>query len=75
MTIITFFRRELTGRRLTFNIIWHGSHFGLFAYGWMLQQANQKLAILNLLQYSVWASRGAGLCLVFDGCLIFLPGG
>lgn len=37
------------------------------------QVKNEKLAGLNLLQYSVWISRGAGLVLSFDGALILLP--
>lgn len=33
-----------------------------------------RLAGLNKLQYSVWMSRGAGLCLGVDGLLLILPG-
>ncbi|KAF7289129.1 FAD-binding FR-type domain-containing protein [Mycena chlorophos] len=36
-------------------------------------ETNPKLAILNLLQYSVWVSRGAGLVLAFDGAMILIP--
>jgi len=32
-----------------------------------------RLAALNKLQYSVWISRGAGLCLGIDGLFIILP--
>ncbi|KAG0147719.1 hypothetical protein CROQUDRAFT_61327 [Cronartium quercuum f. sp. fusiforme G11] len=73
MGCLAFIKREFTGRRLVFNVIWHGIHFALFAFGWIAQKSNQKLAILNLLQYSVWTSRGAGLCLAFDGAVMFLP--
>jgi NADPH oxidase len=34
---------------------------------------NQELVALNALTYSVWISRGAGLCLSVDGTLILLP--
>lgn len=36
------------------------------------QAANQKLALLNTLRFSVWTSRGAGLVLIVDGFLIML---
>jgi hypothetical protein len=38
-----------------------------------LQITNEKLAGLNTLTFSVWMSRGAGLCLSFDATLILLP--
>ncbi|KAF8319758.1 NADPH oxidase [Clavulina sp. PMI_390] len=70
----SWFRREfLSWRRLLFNILFHGSHCALFAYGWWSQLSNEKLAGLNTLEYSVWASRGAGLALAYDGGLIMLP--
>ncbi|KAF7289419.1 FAD-binding FR-type domain-containing protein [Mycena chlorophos] len=68
-----FAREFLAPRRLAFNVIWYGLHFFLFAYGWHSQETNPKLAILNLLQYSVWVSRGAGLVLAFDGAMILIP--
>jgi NADPH oxidase 1 len=37
------------------------------------QQANQRLAALNGLTWSVWSSRGAGLVLAYDGGLILIP--
>jgi len=70
----SWFRREfLTPRRLAFNVIFYGIHFGLFAYGWYSQASNLKLAGLNTLGFSVWSSRGAGLVLAFDGGLILIP--
>jgi NADPH oxidase 1 len=36
------------------------------------QATDQKLALLNTLQFSVWISRGAGLVLAMDGFLIML---
>ncbi|KAK4054161.1 hypothetical protein OIV83_001187 [Microbotryomycetes sp. JL201] len=44
---------------------------GIFVYGWIKQDA--RLAGLNTLRYSVWISRGAGLCLGIDGLLLVLP--
>jgi len=70
----TWFQREfLTARRLAFNFLFYGSHFGIFAYGWWSQQTNVKLAGLNTLGFSVWTSRGAGLVLAYDGGLILIP--
>ncbi|KAI0031682.1 NADPH oxidase [Vararia minispora EC-137] len=67
-------RREfLTPRRFVFNVLFYGSHLMFFTLGWYLQATNEKLALLNLLQYSVWVSRGAGLVLSYDGGLILLP--
>ncbi|KAJ6551794.1 NADPH oxidase [Mycena capillaripes] len=68
-----FAQEFLAPRRLVFNVIFYGLHFFLFAYGWHSQQTNQKLAALNLLKFSVWVSRGAGLVLAFDGALILIP--
>jgi len=70
----SWFRREfLVPRRLAFNVIFYGIHFGLFAYGWYSQATNVRLAGLNSLKWSVWISRGAGLVLAFDGGAILVP--
>ncbi|KAG5636897.1 hypothetical protein H0H81_006483 [Sphagnurus paluster] len=70
----SWFQREfLTARRLVFNVLFYGSHFGLFAYGWYSQATNLRLAGLNTLGFSVWTSRGAGLVLAYDGGLILIP--
>ncbi|KAI0034013.1 NADPH oxidase isoform 1 [Vararia minispora EC-137] len=70
----SWFRREfLQPRRLIFNILFYGSHIFWFALGWYLQETNTHLSALNMLTYSVWTSRGAGLCLAYDGGLILLP--
>ncbi|CAH7685782.1 NADPH oxidase [Phakopsora pachyrhizi] len=66
-------KRQLVGRRLVFNILWCGIHISLFIIGWYKQANDQRLAILNLLRFSVWISRGSGLCLCLDGFLLFLP--
>ncbi|CAH7673330.1 NADPH oxidase A [Phakopsora pachyrhizi] len=69
----SFFSREFTGRRLVFNILFYGGHLLIFAYGWYTQLSNEKLSILNLLKFSVWSSRGAGIVLGVDGFLLLLP--
>jgi len=68
-----FHREFLVPRRLAFNVLFYGTHFALFAYGWWSQATNAKLAGLNTLKFSVWSSRGAGLVLAFDGGLILVP--
>ncbi|KAI7161677.1 NADPH oxidase [Hortaea werneckii] len=69
----SWLRAQLTTRKLLFYTLFHGLHIFLFIYGWYLQAANQKLAALNNLHFSVWFSRGAGLCLSADTLLILLP--
>ncbi|CRG90868.1 NADPH oxidase 1 [Talaromyces islandicus] len=59
--------------KFLFYLIFWGGHIGIFALGWYLQASNTKLATLNTLKYSVWISRGAGLCLSVDGALIIFP--
>ncbi|WWC62059.1 uncharacterized protein I303_104648 [Kwoniella dejecticola CBS 10117] len=71
--LIEKLKEELSGRRLIWNVIWYGTHFFIFGYGWYSQQTNAKLAALNGLKFSVWISRGAGLVLAFDGGLILVP--
>jgi hypothetical protein len=43
------------------------------AYGWYSQDTNKKLSGLNMLKFSVWSSRGAGLVLAFDGAMVLVP--
>ncbi|KAL3472146.1 FAD-binding domain-containing protein [Aspergillus californicus] len=50
-----------------------GMHFAAFAAGWWYQATSKPLDALNVLSYSVWISRGAGLVLTIDGTLILLP--
>ncbi|KAI5476017.1 hypothetical protein MNV49_000489 [Pseudohyphozyma bogoriensis] len=66
-------RRQITGQRIVFNILFYGGHAGLFAYGWHKQQSDPRLATLNTLEFSVWISRGSGLALAVDGLLLVLP--
>jgi NADPH oxidase len=74
LSIEEWFRREfLQPRRAIFNVLFYGTHIMWFAIGWWLQETNQHLVALNGLTYSVWTSRGAGLCLAYDGGLILLP--
>ncbi|CAG8706331.1 10340_t:CDS:1, partial [Cetraspora pellucida] len=65
--------KEFTLKRLTFWIFWFGSHIGLFILGFYKQKDDRSLDNLNVLGLSVWTSRGAGLCLAYDGALILLP--
>ncbi|KAB2580925.1 FAD-binding 8 [Lasiodiplodia theobromae] len=60
-------------RKLLFYFIFHGLHVFLFAFGWYKQAADDRLAALNGLKFSVWISRGAGLVLSFDVLFILLP--
>ncbi|CEO59781.1 Putative Cytochrome b-245 heavychain subunit beta [Penicillium brasilianum] len=66
-------RVDLTPTKLLFYASFWATHLGLFALGWYIQATNSKLAGLNVLQYSVWISRGAGLVLSVDATLILLP--
>ncbi|GAA5905496.1 hypothetical protein JCM8208_004299 [Rhodotorula glutinis] len=66
-------KHELSGRRLVWNLFFYVGHLLIFVYGWVKQANDARLAGLNSLQYSVWISRGAGLCLGVDGLLIVLP--
>ncbi|GAA5988021.1 hypothetical protein JCM10908_002031 [Rhodotorula pacifica] len=66
-------KHELTGRRLLWNLFFYVGHILIFLYGWQKQARDERLAALNKLQYSVWISRGAGLCLGIDGLFIVLP--
>ncbi|EOD52254.1 putative NADPH oxidase protein [Neofusicoccum parvum] len=63
----------LEPRKLIFYFLFHGLHIGLFAFGWYKQASDPRLAPLNLLRFSVWISRGAGLVLSVDTMLILLP--
>ncbi|CAG8781557.1 18675_t:CDS:1, partial [Acaulospora morrowiae] len=69
----SFLKRELAPKRLAFWIFWFGSHIGLFIFGFLKQKDDVELNNLNVLGLSVWSSRGAGLCLAYDGALILLP--
>lgn len=64
---------QLTPSKLLFYTIFHGLHIFLFILGWWLQVRDERLAPLNTLQFSVWMSRGAGLCLTVDTMIILLP--
>lgn len=74
--------------KLFFYFWFWGFHIAIFAYGWFVlkedylsfadryryyQVTSKPLAPLNVLSYSVYISRGAGLILTFDGTFILLP--
>ncbi|OJD38042.1 nadph oxidase [Diplodia corticola] len=63
----------LEPRKLVFYFFFYGLHIFMFAYGWYKQATDERLAALNLLKWSVWISRGAGLVLSLDTMLIVLP--
>jgi len=69
----SFIEREFTPKRLFFWIFWFGSHIFLFVYGFIKQKDDPELAHLTKIGLSVTVSRGAGLCLAYDGALILLP--
>ncbi|KAL8292839.1 hypothetical protein RQP46_000533 [Phenoliferia psychrophenolica] len=69
----SWWKNQLTGRRLVWNILFYVGHVAVFAYGWHKQASDPRLAALNGLKFSVWISRGAGLALGVDGLLLMLP--
>ncbi|KAK0747820.1 FAD-binding domain-containing protein [Apiosordaria backusii] len=71
--LVPLLKKQLTGSKILFHVLFWSFHWGIFAYGWWKQAADARLAGLNTLQYSVWLSRGAGLVLSVDGMLILLP--
>ncbi|RKF83723.1 Superoxide-generating NADPH oxidase heavy chain subunit A [Golovinomyces cichoracearum] len=73
MNFFAFLKTQLCGTKLFFNTLFHGFHVALFIIGWKKQENDPRLAGLNMLQYSVWISRGAGLVLSLDGAIILLP--
>ncbi len=73
MAGVSFLKKELTGSKLVFNVLFWGGHLAIFIIGWYLQVTNAKLAGLNTLTFSVWISRAAGMVLSIDGTLLLLP--
>ncbi|GAA5911842.1 hypothetical protein JCM6882_005215 [Rhodosporidiobolus microsporus] len=73
MQLLKAIKHQLTGRRLLWNIFFYVGHLLIFIYGWWKQASDARLAGLNTLKFSVWTSRGAGLCLGIDGLFIVLP--
>ncbi|CAO1605491.1 hypothetical protein XANCAGTX0491_009008 [Xanthoria calcicola] len=69
----SWLRKQFAPSKIIFNLLFHGLHIGLFAFGWWKQVSDQRLAGLNTLTFSVWISRGAGLALSVDGAIIVLP--
>ncbi|KAJ3012277.1 hypothetical protein HKX48_006355 [Thoreauomyces humboldtii] len=65
--------QDMTARKFVFYLAWGSLHIAVFIYGFFKQRNNPTLALLNSLGYSVATSRGAGLCLAMDCCLILLP--
>jgi NADPH oxidase len=65
--------KQFTLRKIIFYTLFHGLHIFLFIFGWYKQASDDRLAPLNTLKFSVWFSRGAGLCLSVDTMIILLP--
>ncbi|SCV69961.1 BQ2448_1355 [Microbotryum intermedium] len=72
-TLLPLIRQQLSGSRLVWNMLFWLGHVAIFGYGWYKQATDERLAGLNSLRFSVWTSRGAGLCLGVDGLLLILP--
>ncbi|CAI7583531.1 unnamed protein product [Penicillium manginii] len=66
-------KADLRPSKVIFYIGFWVFHLGIFALGWYLQASSKKLEGLNVLRYSVWISRGAGLVLSVDATVILLP--
>ncbi|KAJ5538802.1 Riboflavin synthase-like beta-barrel [Penicillium frequentans] len=66
-------RAELTFSKIWFHLVFWAVHLGIFVVGCWAQATNKRLAGLNVLTYSVYISRGAGLVLSIDATLILLP--
>ncbi|KAJ3137272.1 hypothetical protein HDU89_001853 [Geranomyces variabilis] len=64
---------DMSSRKLLFYVLWTVFHGGIFIYGFFKQRMDKELALLNSLGYSVATSRGAGLVLAVDACLLLLP--
>lgn len=64
---------HFTSAKILFYSLFWGVHIALFAAGWHIQASDARLSALNILQYSVWISRGSALVLSFDATLIMLP--
>ncbi|RYP52722.1 hypothetical protein DL768_002151 [Monosporascus sp. mg162] len=73
MAFLTLMKKQLTASKITFHVLFWAFHWFIFGYGWWKQAADERLAGLNTLQWSVWLSRGAGLVLAVDGTIILLP--
>lgn len=70
---MTALKSHFAPSKILFYVLFWGFHWGIFAIGWWKQASDSRLAPLNTLTFSVWISRGAGLCLSVDVLLILLP--
>ncbi|EGU73887.1 hypothetical protein FOXB_15603 [Fusarium oxysporum f. sp. conglutinans Fo5176] len=74
LTSTELLKRQFTGSKILFHLLFWGAHLGTFAYGWWKQASDSRLEPLNVtLNLSIWISRGAGLVLSWDTTLILLP--
>lgn len=56
-----------------FLLLWIGINSAVFTLGFYMQKNNEGLSTLNKLGWSVYTSRGAGLCLAFLPVFILVP--
>lgn len=54
-------------------VIWCLLQLSIFILGFFLQKQNEGLALLNQLKFSVYTSRGAGLCLAITPAMMLFP--
>lgn len=73
MGIVAIVKRQTVPSKLIFHFLFQGLHVAMFVVGWLKQERDPRLHGLNMLTYSVWISRGAGLNLSVDGAMILLP--
>ncbi|KAH9208658.1 putative NADPH oxidase [Leptodontidium sp. 2 PMI_412] len=65
--------RHFSARKTLFYVFFWGFHCFLFGFGMYKQITDKRLAGVNVLTYSIWISRGAGLVLSVDGTMVLLP--
>lgn len=59
--------------KIIFTVFWVIFQGTVFTGGFFLQKNNEDLSFLNNLEFSVYISRGAGLCLAVTPVLLLLP--
>lgn len=64
---------DIFKRKYIFLVLWGLFQISLFLTGFFMQKLNPGLKTLNKLGYSVFTSRGAGLCLAVGPSLLLFP--
>jgi len=65
--------KETAPRRLLFWLLFIGGHVAIFIWGFFAQKNDHELDNLNVVGFSIWMSRGAGIALGLDCAIILLP--